>query len=514
MLKVVTADEMREIDRAAIEDFGIPGVVLMENAGRGAAHEIENFILEHDLNKVLILAGKGNNGGDGFVAARHLVNIGIDCEVCLAGKKSDVKGDARGNLDIALQMGISIYEIVENISCLEKLLSVSDVIVDALLGTGLKQEVKAFSRGIIAAVNFSELPVISLDIPSGIDSTTGFPLGTAIEADMTVTFCLPKLGTILYPGADYSGELILADIGAPYELLRNEEIKTNIVTKESISKMFLPRDANSHKGTYGHLLVVAGSAGKSGAAVMTAQAAMRSGTGLVTVAAPSAISDNLEVKLTEAMMEALSCENGMLKESAAEEIINLLKNKSTAVIGPGLSRTTATGKVVKKVVRQLGTPAVIDADALWHLSDCRDLIKDRDEALILTPHPGEMAHLVGITTKEVQENRIAVARDFSVENSCYLVLKGARTIVATPDGEVYINTTGNPGMATGGTGDVLCGMIGAFLSQGYSSLDSSLMAVYLHGLAGDDAAQKKGEAGLIATDIINYIPSSIVKLTP
>lgn len=505
---------MREIDRRAIEEFRIPGVVLMENAGRGAACAVEDYIADKDINKVLIVAGKGNNGGDGFVLARHLVNGGLDCEICLAGEKTDVGGDARTNMDVAAAMGIKIDEMVENITPLEKVIHQSDLIIDALLGTGLNQPVKDFYRGIIDAVNFSELPVISLDIPSGLDSTTGRPLGAAIEADMTVTFCLPKVGTVIYPGADYVGELVLADIGAPYELLEDDDFKTSLIMEEDMVDILLPRGGDTHKGTYGHLLIVAGSTGKSGAAVMTARAAMRSGAGLVTVAAPSGINIILEMKLTEVMTEPLSGKDeGFLDSSAIEGVKALLDNKASIVIGPGLSRREETGRLVREVTRKLKIPALLDADALWHLSGEKNIIKEAAIPLILTPHPGEMAHLLGISSKEVQEGRISVSRKFATDYNCYLVLKGARTLVATPEGEVFINRTGNPGMATAGTGDVLSGMIGSFLGQGYSPLEACLASVYLHGQAGDLAAKEKGEASLIATDIIEKIPEVINKIT-
>ncbi|MBE9502924.1 MAG: NAD(P)H-hydrate dehydratase [Proteobacteria bacterium] len=513
-MKVVTADEMREIDSRTIEEFRIPGVVLMENAGRGAACAVEDYIADKDINKVLVVAGKGNNGGDGFVLARHLVNGGLDCEICLAGKESDVSGDARTNMDVASAMGITIHEMVENIASLEKAIHQSDLIVDALFGTGLNQPVKDFYRGIIDAVNFSELPVISLDIPSGLDSTTGRPLGAAIEADMTVTFCLPKIGSIIYPGADYVGELVLADIGAPYELLENDDLKTSLIMEEDMVDILLPREGDTHKGTYGHLLIVAGSTGKSGAAVMTARAAMRSGAGLVTVAAPSGINSILEMKLTEVMTEPLSGKDeAFLDSSVIEGVMALLDRKASIIIGPGLSRREETGKMVREVMSRLKIPALLDADALWHLSDEKDIIKKAASPLILTPHPGEMAQLLGISSKEVQEDRILVARKFATHYNCYLVLKGARTLVGTPDGEVFINQIGNPGMATAGTGDVLSGMIGSFLGQGYSPLEACLAGVYLHGQAGDLAANEKGEAGLIATDIIEKIPEVINKIT-
>ncbi len=506
-MKVVAADEMREIDRRAMEEFGIPGAVLMENAGRGATDAIEEFISGEEIENILIVAGKGNNGGDGFVVARHLVNRGIECEVCLIGKKSNVKGDAKGNLDAALKMGIEITEMGDNASILDSFIKRSGLIVDAIFGTGLSKEVSGIYRGIIEAINFSSLPVVSLDIPSGLDSTTGRPLGLSVEADMTVTFCLPKVGLVLYPGADFVGELVLAGIGAPYELLESDELKTSLVLEENVEDVLLPREADSHKGSYGHLLIVAGSTGKSGAAAIAADAALRSGSGLVTVAAPASINDILEVKLTEAMTEPLADgERGTLGAEAVERAFKLLEGKDALVLGPGISREAGTGEFVRKVAVNLDVPAVIDADGLWHLADDLEIIKKCKAPLILTPHPGEMAKLLGVSSKEVQEDRIGISRKFAEKYGCWLVLKGARTIIAAPDGNVYINTTGNPGMASGGTGDALSGMIGSFLGQGCTPPESALLGVYLHGYAGDLAAEEKGEASLIATDIIGKLP--------
>jgi NAD(P)H-hydrate epimerase len=285
-MKIVSADEMREIDRRAIEEYGIPGIVLMENAGRAAADSIEDMLIQDEIDSVLIIAGKGNNGGDGFVAARHLVNRGVDSSVLLIGKVDEVKGDARINLDIILKMGMEVREIVTDISIIEEDIRSAGLLVDALFGTGLRKEVSGFYAEVIEAINMSDLPVISLDIPSGLDASTGRVLGVSIEADRTVTFCLPKIGTVLHPGADCVGDLILADIGAPDDLLIDRQLKTSLILQEDAAEVLLPRDENSHKGSYGHLLIVAGSRGKTGAAVMAAEAAMRGGTGLVTLAAP------------------------------------------------------------------------------------------------------------------------------------------------------------------------------------------------------------------------------------
>ncbi len=510
-MKIVTAAEMQDIDRRAIEEFGIPGIVLMENAGCGAADAIEIFAEESDIERILVIAGKGNNGGDGFVVARHLVNRGYDCSICLCAEASSVGGDAKVNLEAARKMGIEVFELGDDIAVLDGLFDEAELIVDALLGTGLVKEVSGPYAEIIERINFSDLPVAALDIPSGLDCSTGRPLGIAVEADMTVTFCLPKIGTVIHPGADYVGELLVADIGAPYQLLEDSSLKTEIVTSEEMAGiLFLPREAESHKGSYGHVLLLAGSTGKTGAAVLAAQSALRSGSGLVTAAVPASLNSVLEEKLTEVMTEPLpEKEAGIFSLEALDKACSLLEGKSALVLGPGLGRSPATGEFICKLVSKLKVPTVIDADGLWHLAEKKELLKEASVPLILTPHPGEMAHLTGMSVQKVQEDRIGVARKFAEEHGCIVVLKGAGTVTATPEGEVYLNISGNPGMATAGTGDVLCGMIGSFLGQGLDPLEAAIAAVWLHGTAGDAAVEKKGEAGLIATDIIEMIPGAM-----
>ncbi len=513
-MKVVTGAEMREIDRRAIEDYGIAGSVLMENAGRGASDAVEDFIKGRSIERVLIIAGKGNNGGDGFVVARHLVNRGLNSTVLLAGEKSSVGGDAGINLDILLKMGISVIEAGDDVLSFKSLIEDSDLIIDALLGTGLNQDVRGVYREIIDLINASDAPVVSLDVPSGLNATTGYPMGVAVEADMTVTFCLPKAGLITYPGADYAEELVLADIGTPRMLMEDEAIKTVLLMEEDIRPLLVPRRADTHKGTYGHTLIVAGSAGKSGAAVMAAKSAMRTGAGLVTVAAPAAINHVLDSCLIEVMTESLPEEEaGYMGKEAARAVLALFEGKAATVIGPGISRREITGAVLREVLDQVDIPVVLDADALWHVAGFMDIVKNSGTPLIFTPHPGEMARLLGITTGDVQADRINISRNFAAQYGCYLVLKGVGTIIAAPNGYVYINTTGNPGMATAGTGDLLSGMIVSFLSQGYSPLDSSIAGVYLHGKAGDMAAMKKGRISLVATDIIEFIPDAIKNLS-
>ena len=513
-MKIVNADEMREIDRRAIEDYGVPGIVLMENAGRAAAEAIEDICLKNNIASVLVVAGKGNNGGDGFVVARHLVNRGFDCSILLIGKMPDIKGDARLNLNIAEKMGIQILESSNNILMVHEAIRSAGLLVDALLGTGLRNNVEGFYAEAIDAINISGCHIVSLDIPSGLDSSTGRVLGITVEADFTVTFCLPKVGSVIYPGASYIGDLILADTGAPRDLLEDRNLKTSIIVKEEVTQLIMPRDEEGHKGSYGHLLVVAGSTGKTGAAVMSAEAGMKGGAGLVTLAFPASLSHIIECRLKEVMTEPLVEESGgSFVSGAAARILKKLDGKTALVLGPGISRNDETGQMIRHLLHGLSTPAIIDADALWHLSSAKELIAECKVPLILTPHPGEMATMLGISISEVQGDRLGISKRFAAEYGCFLILKGARTVIASPAGDLFINTTGNPGMASGGTGDVLAGLIGALLCQGCSPLESAVAGVWIHGEAGDRVKEEKGEAGLIASDIINKIPEVMRDLT-
>lgn len=508
-MKVANSQEIRRIDRRAIEKYGMPGTVLMENAGREVVLAMIERYGNFEGKRISIIAGKGNNGGDGFVIARHLYNRGATVEVFLLGKSSDIKGDAKINLSILKKFSIPFYEKF-SLKELNIHLKHSDIIVDAIFGTGLSSEVKKPFSDAINLINSSGKPVVSVDIPSGISSDTGEVLGIAVKANLTVTFVLPKRGILLFPGAEYAGVVKVTDIGIPARVIEEENIRCNLLTKEEIKALLPGRKPDSHKGSFGHLLVIAGSVGKTGAAAMTGLSALRVGAGLVTIATPASLNNILEVKLTEVMTLPLPETDDHSISMSAENILGkIMPEMSTIAIGPGLSTNPETVRLVKRLVTKIDKPTVIDADGVNALVGYLDILKRSKFPLILTPHPGEMARLIGKTSKEVQKNRIGIAQDFAMKHRVYLMLKGARTVFSDPYGNVYINTTGNPGMATAGTGDVLTGMISGLIAQGIDPLSALKSGVYIHGLAGNLAAEEFGEMGMVAGDMIAKIPEAI-----
>ena len=510
MMKVATAEQMQELDRKAIEQYGIPGIVLMENAGRGAAEEILKAFPDLHRQKTAIIAGKGNNGGDGFVIGRHLLNQRIPVKVFLLADPKTLRGDAETNFQTFLRMKGEVLSISSSMEYqrIKKDLEKFDLLVDAIFGTGLDAEVRGYYREVIQHLNTLQKPIVAVDIPSGLDATTGKPLGAAIRASLTITFGLPKIGHLISPGLEYVGELKVLDISIPRTLVEEETIHTYLMEEEEIRNgLRTPRRRDTHKGDYGHLLVLAGSVGKTGAAAMACQAALRMGAGLVTLGIPKSLNPVMEVKLTEAMTEPLpETTKQTLSLKAFNPILRLCENKKAVILGPGIGTAKETQLLVLRLVQALDLPLILDADALTALATRPKTLPAKNSSLILTPHPGEMARLIGSTAKEIQEDRIGISRNFASTRNVFLVLKGYRTLIATPRKEIYINPTGNPGMATGGTGDVLTGMLGGLICQGGSLLKSLQTAVYLHGLAGDGAALKKGERSVVATDLIEQIP--------
>lgn len=513
-MKAATANEMREIDRSAIQDYGVPGAVLMENAGVAVVRQLETIIDQVADRKFCILAGKGNNGGDGYVIARHLVNQGARVKVFLLGEKTAVSGDAKINLDIIDRMGIDVIEIVteRDWDKIKVAATFADCLVDALLGTGFRGEIEGELALLIDIINAAGKLVVAVDIPSGVNADTGQVCGKAVEATHTVTFGLPKPGLFLYPGADYTGELTVADIGIPAAIAAEQQIKQNIVMAGMIRSILPRRSPAAHKGMSGRVAVVAGSRGLSGAAAMAAEGALRAGAGLITLAAPGSLQDVLAIKLTEVMTRPLDeTPAGTVSQEAVPEIAALAAKSDVLAIGPGLGRDASTMAAVRAVIESAECPLVIDADALYALAGYTDMLADCAALPVLTPHPGEMARLTGLSTQAVNADRVGVARQAALDWGSIVVLKGARTVIAFPDGEVYINTTGNAGMATGGTGDVLTGIIASLIAQGLSSHDAAVAGVYIHGLAGDIAAAS-GMVGMAATDVIKALPAALYGL--
>ena len=510
-MQVVTAEEMAALDNTAIEQYGIPGIVLMENAGRQVTQVIVE-LLDQEIyrKKVVIFAGKGNNGGDGFVIARHLHNIGATVDILLFTDPAQIFGDAAVNLNIWLRMGQSVTQVaIGSVKAqAEAAVNSADVLVDALYGTGFKGVVPELAAFVIELANNSGKKVVCVDIPSGIEADTGRVNGPCFQADHTVTFALPKLGLLLEPGSNYVGKLHIVDISLPPVLLKAKDYKRHLLEAKAVKAWLPRRSSGAHKGDCGRVLILAGSQGMTGAACLTAQAAIRAGAGLVTLGVPEGLHDIMEVKLTEVMTVPLpQTARKTLSLAAWEDIAALLGRVDVLALGPGLSIHPETVDLVRKILGELRIPAVIDADGLNALAGQIGMISRVKAPLVLTPHPMEMARLLNITSEEVLSNRYDAVDQLAKEGNCVALLKGSRTLV-TDGHDLYINATGNPGMATGGSGDVLTGIIAALMAQGLEPLKAAAAGAFVHGRAGDLALRDKGVMGLIASDLLENLPEA------
>jgi NAD(P)H-hydrate epimerase len=503
-MELVTAAEMRMLDRLTIERYGAPGHVLMERAGRGAAQVALRCFprLTRKGRRVLIVAGKGNNGGDGFVIARWLRRRGIRTEVMLLGRAADVAGDAKRMLEAYGRGRSAIRELTEggDLSALQKALAGADLVVDAMFGTGLDKPVAGVHGEVIELINASGVPVFAVDIPSGLNADTGLPMGTAIQAEATATFGFAKIGQVVYPGARYCGQLAVVDIGIAAEAVAAHPPRAALLEPADAARLVPVRQTDAHKGDAGHVLVIAGSFGKTGAAQLAARAAARVGSGLVTVVAPASLYPIYAAAALEQMTEALPDDDGRIRFDAAR-LTSLLAGKTAVVIGPGLGTHDGAEQTVRWLLANAELPIVVDADAITVLA--RDLsgVRSARAQPLFTPHPGEMSRLLGVGTAAVQADRAGVARRFAVEQRCTLVLKGARSVIAESSGRLWINPTGNPGMASGGMGDVLSGILGGLLAQGLPPPEAACLGVYLHGAVADRAAAD-GDVGLVASDVL------------
>ncbi|RNC67830.1 MAG: NAD(P)H-hydrate dehydratase [Desulfuromonadales bacterium] len=506
-MKVVTGETMKQMDRRAIAEFGIPGLVLMENAGRGCADVILRAYGSSVGSRAVVVAGKGNNGGDGYVIARLLMDKGWEVRTIVLALRDDIGGDARVNLDRLDPSTVSYSPPPAGLAPFVAEIEQATIIVDALFGTGLASEVTGAHAEAIEIMNGCHRPVIAVDIPSGVDAGSGALLGMATNADFTVTFACAKLGHVLYPGAERCGELRIVDIGIPQQVADDAD-GYDFIDGDAARRLIRRRDRQDHKGSFGHCLVIAGSTGKTGAAAMAANSALRAGSGLITLAVPASLNAILEVKTTEVMTLPLPDEGqGFITEQAAPLIAAATKGKSSVALGPGLSWNPATAVLVRHLVSEIDQPLVVDADGLNALSEEPEVIgRKRTASLVLTPHPGEMARLAGTTVDAVESNRIGIAQEFAARCGTFLVLKGARTVVAAPDGRIAINGSGNPGMASGGMGDVLTGVIASLLGQGYPPFDACCLGVFIHGHAADLVAAEKGEIGISAVDVQERLP--------
>jgi NAD(P)H-hydrate epimerase len=506
---------MREADRRTIEEIGIPSIVLMENAGRQVVAALEAMHADLLERQVAVLCGRGNNGGDGFVVARTLMQRNIDVSVFLFGRVAEVRGDARANLEVLGRLGVTVIEIADGAAWELHFSEVRDcsLIVDAMFGTGLNAPVTGLIESVIADVNALGVTVVSVDLPSGLSADSTEPIGPSVEADTTVTLAAPKLSLVLPPAEARAGDIVIADIGIPAEVLESlEGPRIELLTRSGMRELVTPRPSDSHKGDYGRVLVVAGSRGKTGAAHLAAVGALRSGAGLVIVATPTTCQPVVAAMGAEYMTEALDETSEGIDVGCVERVLEMARD--VIAIGPGLGQGSSTREFVQSLVDRATMPLVVDADGLNAFGDDPDRLSGREgRDVIITPHPGEMARLVGMSTDEVQASRLEIARNFAVAHHVYVVLKGYRTLIATPDEKVFINPTGNPGMATGGTGDVLTGMIAAWLAHLLDAEAACKLAVYLHGMAGDLAEADEGEVAMTSADLAGHIGDAILELT-
>ncbi len=511
---LVDAAGMRALDRHTIDTLGIPGDVLMESAGRAVSEAVLRQLPGGAACSVVVLCGAGNNGGDGLVVARHLHLAGVDVRAVILGDPARLAGDAGLNRDRAQRIGVRIETAGWQ-------LPARGVVVDAMFGTGLSRPVEGPAADAIDHLNTArgdgrDLHVIAVDVPSGVCADTGQVLGTAVQADQTLTIGLPKLGLTLEPGRALAGRVTVARIGIADEA-PGVSLRAQLWTAAGAAARLPERPADGHKGRFGHLLVVAGSQGKTGAAALSALGAARAGVGLVTIACPAGLNDILEVKCTEAMTAPVADTAERALAAAAEDaILALSRERDVVAMGPGVGRSHETASLMRALAKRIEVPLVIDADGLHALREEPSLLAGRSAVTVLTPHPGEAASLLGCDAADINRDRVAAARRLAEITGAVVVLKGAATVTADPDGQVVVNPTGGPALAAGGTGDVLLGMVGAYLAafaaQGRSARDAAALAAWVHGAAADRLAVDSGQSGVMASQVADAVPATVAEL--
>jgi NAD(P)H-hydrate epimerase len=515
-MEILTGEQMRRVDRRAIRELGIPSLSLMESAGGAVAGALLEDHPEARTGGVVVLCGKGNNGGDGLVVARHLARAGVRVDVLLLGDPERISEDAAANYGAAREAGIHPL-IVGDAADWEKVsdrLDGASLVVDALLGTGVRGGARGLIARAIEELNGRDRVVVSIDLPSGLDADASTVDGTAVRATTTYTLCRPKPALVLEPAAALAGRWRVLSIGIPDAAVEAEGASLEWLDAQAARPLLPPRQIDSHKGRYGHLLAVAGSRGKSGAAVLLARAALRAGAGLVTVATPDSALESVAQQQAEVMTEPLpETKSKALSRIAGGRALELLGARDALAVGPGLGTAAGTRHAVVALVAGRRAPAVVDADGLNAFAlggrHTMDRLRAGRHPLVLTPHPGEAGRLVGRSVARVQADRPATALRLARRTRAVVVLKGHRTLIAHPDGRLAINASGNPGMASAGTGDALTGIVGGFLARGWSAWDAARLAVFVHGDAGDRAAGRLGQEGLIASDLIDELPAAL-----
>jgi ADP-dependent NAD(P)H-hydrate dehydratase / NAD(P)H-hydrate epimerase len=505
-MKILTAEQMHNVDRRTSDRFGIPSILLMENA----AMAVVDAIFEHYPNceRASIFCGTGSNGGDGLAVARHLENRGVVPSLFIVGDRSKFAGDAAKNLTICERLALPTHQVTDLDSLNSALVHAADadVVVDALFGTGLNRAPEGIYAETIRSMNELALPIVAVDVPSGANASSAEPFDPCVQAAVTVTFAAPKLCHVFEPAAVFCGEVVVADISIPDAAIQDENVMLALTTPADVRPLIAPRLASTHKGTYGHVGIVAGSPGRTGAAVMCARGAIRTGAGLVTVATDPEAAKLVNAGSIESMTYPLET------AWSRPEVTNFLQGKDAVLVGPGLRDDEESYAFIRDIVNEIAQPLVIDASALNAFAGRAKEINPRNRQRVITPHPGEMARLLALTTNDVLANRIDIARQAARLCNSVVVLKGHQSLIADSEGHVNVNPTGNPGMASGGMGDVLGGMIAAFLARGIDPFDAACAAVYLHGFAGDLLKEEMGDTGLAAMDLAERIPIAIQKL--
>lgn len=513
-MRIVSAKQMRNIDANAINNYGIPGIVLMENAALAVVRQVKAVLAEAGIKKLrsqktVIMVGKGNNGGDGLAVARHLTVLGMEVTVFLFAKAEELTGDAKLNYDLYQKMGGKIVSIEDEnqIRLFRLALLQARVVIDALYGTGFRGALSDLIEKYVQELNKANLQVIAVDIPSGLEADTGKVHRTAVKAAVTVTFGLPKLGHYLGDGPLYTGRVVVDQISIPEYIINEEKITTYLLTEEIIKPLIPQRHPQGHKGTHGRGILIGGSTGMSGAVILAGRSALRCGIGLLQIVTPQGIAGAVDAGVIEATVWP-SEDSDVLSAESWPVIAERLTGANACAVGPGLKQNEAFLPVLKNILKETAVPVVLDADALNLIAREPEMLGVRKGTgtLILTPHPGEMARLCRCSTAEVQENRMETALAKALEWGAIVVLKGAVTVIASPDGRVFLNPTGNPGLGAGGTGDVLTGCIMSWIAQGVPPLGAACLGVYLHGRAADVLKEKFGTSGFTASEVADVLP--------
>ena len=510
--KIVNAKQMQDIDLATISRYGLSSLTLMENAGLACVFEIEKYLKNYPVlkGKIKIFCGIGNNGGDGFVIGRHLANRGHALDLYLVGNFANLSEEAKTNALVFSNFGNKFLEVNQENKIALVDINSNDLIIDAILGNGIKGPLKGLILGVVSKINETGASVIAIDIPTGLPTDAPHLMGEAIKAKLTLAIGLPKISEVLYKTKNYVGELKILEIGFPKELLTSKELKNNLISKMDVVNIFPKRTKDGHKGNMGTVFVVAGSVGMTGAAILSTKAAFLSGSGLVKLGIPKSLNEIAEKNLIEILTYPLNqTDEQSVSMNAYDEIKKMSKDATALLIGPGMSLNEETKKLVKKIINDFQIPMVVDADGLTALSEDQSLLENNTKTIVLTPHIGEMSRLTGKPKEEILSDPINCAKDFATKWKVVVVLKSASTIIADPEGNIWVNPLGNDGMAKAGSGDVLSGLITGFLAQGITGVHAAIIGTWIHSLAGDLASIKKGKNSMLATDILEAVFEAI-----